>query len=30
MTQHIKIRALAGTWSIRAAGAVIAETNSTL
>ena len=26
MTDHIKIRALPGKWSIRAAGAVIAET----
>ena len=26
MTDHIKIRALSGKWSIRAAGAVIAET----
>ena len=30
MTEHIKIRALSGKWSIRAAGAVIAETRGAL
>ena len=30
MTEHIKIRALSGKWSIRAAGAVIAETRRAL
>jgi len=30
MTNHIKVRALAGAWSIRAAGSVIAETHSAL
>ena len=30
MTQHIKILALACTWPVRAAGAMIAETNSAL
>lgn len=30
MSNEIKIRKLPGTWSIRAAGAVIAETNSAL
>ena len=30
MTDHIKIRALSGKWSIRAAGAVIAETRGAL
>ena len=30
MTNHIKVRALAGAWSIRAAGSVIAETRSAL
>tara|TARA_B110000879_G_C10911966_1_gene408656 strand:+ start:302 stop:712 length:411 start_codon:yes stop_codon:yes gene_type:complete len=30
MAQHIKILALAGTWPVRAARAMIAETNSAL
>ena len=30
MTENIKIRALSGKWSIRAAGAVIAETRRAL
>jgi len=30
MTQEIKIRALSGTWAVRAAGAVIAETRFAL
>jgi len=30
MTQKIRIRDLSGTWAIRAAGAVIAETQSAL
>ena len=30
MTEHIKIRALSGKWSIRVAGAVIAETRGAL
>ncbi|MGB1235860.1 MAG: DUF427 domain-containing protein [Planktomarina sp.] len=30
MNEHIKTRPLAGTWTIRAAGAVIAETKNAL